>query len=80
MRPIEVKKLNLHYKYYIKRGKTKKKEKIFKVNIKVPIIRSSHKNSNREGTKSFFHHLCPVLPEQSRSTSQWCTLGNVPDG
>jgi len=50
----------------LKRKNTKKKEekgkKPFKVNITVPIISSSHKNSNRERTKSVFHHFCPGLP------------------
>jgi len=39
-----------------------KKEETFKVNIKVLIIRSSHKDSNKEGTKSVFYHFCPSLP------------------
>ena len=34
----------------------------FKVNMKVLMIRSSHKNSNSKKTKSIFHHFCPGLP------------------
>jgi hypothetical protein len=44
----------------VKRAKAKK-ERTFTVNIKVLTISSSHKDSNREGTKSVFHHFCPGL-------------------
>jgi hypothetical protein len=57
--------LKLHHKYYVKREKKQKRKKrknTLKVNIKGPMIRSSHKNSNREETKSVFHHFCPGLP------------------
>jgi hypothetical protein len=40
----------------------KKKRKTFKVNIKVLMARNSHKNINRKGTKSVFHHFCTGLP------------------
>jgi len=59
------KKLKLHYKYYIKEKKHKekrRKEKTLKVNIKELMIGSSHKDSDREGTKSIFRHFCPDLP------------------
>jgi len=59
MRPIKEKKLKLHFKYYSKRERHKK---TFKVNINVLMIRSNHKDSNREGTKSVFHYFCPGLP------------------
>jgi ferredoxin-like protein FixX len=60
----ESKKLKLHYKNCIQTGKTqrKKEKKTFTVNTKVPTISSSHKDSNREGMKSVFHHFCPALP------------------
>ena len=56
--------LKLHYKYYSKRKKKniKEQKKTFKANIKVLMISSSHKDNNRKGTKSVFHHFCPVLP------------------
>jgi hypothetical protein len=56
------KKLKLCYKYYVKREKNKEKKPPFKVNIKVLMISSSHKDGNREGTKSFFHYFCPGVP------------------
>ena len=34
----------------------------FKVIIKVLMMSSSHKHSNREVTKSVFHHFCSGLP------------------
>jgi len=45
-----------------KHKEKRKRRKIFKLNIKVLMIRSSHRNSNREGKKSVFHHFCPGLP------------------
>jgi len=39
-----------------------KREKTFTVTIKVPTISSSHRDSNREETRSVFHHFCPGLP------------------
>ena len=41
------KSLKLYYKYY---------------NMKVLTVSSSHKNSNKKGTNSVFHHFCPGLP------------------
>jgi len=55
----ECKKLKLHYKYYIKRETTHQNERTFKVNIKVLMIRSSHKDSSREGTN--FISECPCI-------------------
>jgi hypothetical protein len=51
MGPIKLQeKLKLHCKYNIKREKHKRKERTFKVNIKILMIRGGHKDSNREGT------------------------------
>jgi hypothetical protein len=56
--------LKLHYKYYTeKRKNIKEQKKKFEVNIQVLMINSSHKDSNRKGTRSVFHHFCPGLPE-----------------
>jgi len=46
----------------LKDRKKHKKERIFRVNIKVLMISSGHEDSKSEGTKSVFHHFCPGLP------------------
>jgi hypothetical protein len=55
-------KKNLHYTINTTLKEEKHKEKPFKANIKVPIISSSHKKSNREERKSVSRHFCPGLP------------------
>jgi len=57
MRPIKTEYWKLHYRYY-----TRQEKKTLKIYIEILIIRSSHRNSNREGKKSVFHHFCPGLP------------------
>jgi len=52
--------LKVTYRYYIRQEE--KTLKTFKISIEILIIRSSQRNSNREGKKSVLHHFCPGLP------------------